>query len=132
MPVANNKKFEIMAIILTKPVFEPVKKTDGFRVLVDRLWPRALTKKALRANAWMKELAPSPSLRIWFKHHPEKWPVFCRSYLLELRLNRIDDKLRAFCKKHKKITLLHTSKDEVHNHSVLLQQFLNELQKKVN
>ena len=121
-----------MANILIKRVYEPVAKTDGFRVLVDRLWPRGLTTEAVHADAWMKELAPSPSLRIWFKHHPEKWPVFSSSYLLELRLNNKPDTLRAFFKEHKKITLLYASKDEVYNHALLLQQFLNNLQKKIN
>jgi uncharacterized protein YeaO (DUF488 family) len=122
----------MMATIHIKRVYEPVAKTDGFRVLVDRLWPRGLTAEALHADAWMKELSPSPSLRIWFKHHPEKWLVFCSSYLLELKVNNKADTLGTFFKEHRKITLLYASKDESHNHAVLLQQFLNELQKKVN
>ena len=118
-----------MATILVKRVCEPAKKTDGYRVLVDRLWPRGFNDETLHADAWMKELAPSPSLRIWFKHHPEKWPVFCNSYQIELKVYSNATALLAFCKKHKKITLLYASKDETHNHAVLLQEFLLNLQK---
>jgi len=120
-----------MAIIQVKRVYGPVAKTDGFRVLVDRLWPRGVTTAALHADDWKKEWAPSPSLRIWFKHHPEKWESFSNSYLIELKLYGQRDEMRAFCKAHKKITLLYASKDETHNHAVLLQQFLQGLQKPV-
>ncbi|MEP6724814.1 MAG: DUF488 family protein [Bacteroidota bacterium] len=85
-----------MANILIKRVCDPVAKKDGFRVLVDRLWPRGLTIDAVHADAWMKELAPSPSLRIWFKHYPEKWPVFSSSYLRELRINDLQKKVNLF------------------------------------
>jgi len=120
-----------MATIQIKRVYEPARKADGFRVLIDRLWPRGFTAAALHADAWMKELAPSPSLRIWFKHHPEEWLVFCKSYLLELKVNNKADSLDTFLKKHKKITLLYASKDELHNHALLLQQFLYSIQKKL-
>lgn len=123
-------KTVVMATIQIKRVYEPVKKTDGFRVLVDRLWPRGFTATALHADTWMKELAPSPSLRIWFKHHPEEWPVFSSSYMLELKVNHKAASLARFFKQHKKITLLYASKDDLHNHAILLQQFLNTMQKK--
>jgi len=117
-----------MAIIFVKCVHEPVKKTDGFRVLTDRLWPRGYSIEVLHADAWMKELAPSPCLRIWFKHHPEQWAAFSSSYLVELKVYADIAALQSFCKAHKKITLLHASKDELHNHAVILRDFLDKLQ----
>lgn len=120
-----------MAAIYIKGVYAPFKKTDGFRVLVDRLWPRGLTTETLHVDAWMKELAPSPCLRIWFKHHPEKWQVFCNSYFTELKVYCDTAALWHFCKEHKKITLLYASKNESQNHALLLQQYLNILQKKL-
>ena len=118
-----------MATILVKRVYESVKKTDGIRVLVDRLWPRGFTTEGLVADAWMSELAPSPSLRIWFKHHPENWDIFSNSYQIELKVYSNAAALKSFCSKHKKITLLYASKDETHNHAVLLQAYLYHLQK---
>lgn len=117
-----------MATILPKQVYEPANNTDGFRVLIERLWPRGITPKTLRADAWLKELAPSPSLRIWFKHHPENWDIFSSSYQIELKLYSNAAALQALCQQHQKITLLYVSKDDTHNHAVLLQQFLYNLQ----
>lgn len=117
-----------MATIFVKPIYEPAKKTDGYRVLVDRLWPRGLTSETVAVDSWMKELAPSPCLRIWFKHHPEDWSAFSHSYQVELRVYSNKMALRKLCRKHKKITLLYASKDQMHNHAVLLQEFLDNLQ----
>ncbi len=117
-----------MATLLVKSVYEPVRKTDGYRVLIDKLWPRGITTEALCADAWMKELAPSPCLRIWFKHHPEQWPSFRNSYLIELKVYADTVALKSFCKAHKKITLLYASRDESHNHAILLRDYLHHLQ----
>jgi uncharacterized protein YeaO (DUF488 family) len=117
-----------MTSIQIKRAYDPVAKADGFRVLVDRLWPRGVATEVLHADAWMKELAPSPSLRIWFKHHPDKWQIFYNSYLIELKVYANKAALHAFCNAHKKITLLYASKDELHNHAIILQQFLHNLQ----
>lgn len=119
-----------MATIKIKRVCDPVSKADGLRVLIDRLWPRGFTVQALHADAWMKQLAPSPSLRIWYKHHPQEWTVFRRSYLLELKVNIKPGMLDDSFNNQKMITLLYASKDTLHNHAVLLQQFLRDLQKR--
>ena len=73
--------------IRIKRVYEKPEKSDGFRVLVDRLWPRGLTKEKADADLWLKDIAPSTELRKWFGHVPEKWPEFRKKYLLELEEN---------------------------------------------
>lgn len=68
-----------------KRVYEKPEKADGFRVLVDRLWPRGLTKEKVAADLWLKDIAPSTELRKWFSHDPDKWSEFRKKYLLELK-----------------------------------------------
>ncbi len=72
-------------MLVAKRVYEPAAKDDGFRVLVDRLWPRGLTKAKARVDLWLKEVAPSTELRKWFGHEPEKWPEFQKRYRGELK-----------------------------------------------
>jgi uncharacterized protein YeaO (DUF488 family) len=74
-------------MIRLKRAYEPAAATDGRRVLVERLWPRGVTKARLRLDEWIKEVAPSPELRRWFGHEPGKWPEFRRRYFAELRAN---------------------------------------------
>ena len=74
--------------IKIKRVYEKPDKTDGFRILVDRLWPRGLTKEKAAADLWLKEIAPSTELRKWFNHEPEKWKEFIKKYQLELKENK--------------------------------------------
>ena len=113
-----------MAIILIKRVYEPAEETDGYRVLVDRLWPRGLRKEMLPAHVWIKGIAPSPLLRIWFNHDPAKWNVFRKSYMAELSKSDAVADLMNCCKEHPAITLLYAAKDKHYNHAVVLQQFL--------
>ena len=111
-------------MIRIKRVYEPPARADGARVLVERLWPRGLTKAAAAVDLWLKQVAPSPGLRKWFAHDPAKWPEFQRRYAAELRANRdAVDALRRLAKAGP-LTLVYAAKDEAHNSALLLQRFL--------
>lgn len=116
-----------MTTIFIKRVYHPRKRSDGFRVLVDRLWPRGLKKEIANVDVWMKEIAPSANLRKWFNHKPEKWIEFSNKYKDELKKASAVQELIQYCKKHKTITLLYGAKDEEHNQALVLQQFVNSL-----
>ncbi|HJT50523.1 MAG TPA: DUF488 domain-containing protein [Nitrosospira sp.] len=112
-----------------KRVYEPSDKNDGTRILVDRLWPRGLTKAKAGVDIWLKELAPSAELRKWFGHDPDKWTEFKKRYLVELAEN--DEQLARLREEIKKgtVTLLYGAKDEEHNDAVVLIEFLNDQKK---
>lgn len=94
----------------------------GYRVLVDRLWPRGIKKDNLKLDTWEKELAPSTELRKWFDHDPAKWTEFKQKYQAELKdKTAILEKL----KQHKNLVLIYGAKDEMHNNAVVLQDILN-------
>src|SRR5262245_5326653 len=106
-------------------VYAPPGKRDGWRVLVDRLWPRGLTKQAAQVDEWMKEIAPSNELRKWFGHKPERWTEFQNRYRAELaKKKELIEMLRAMEKKHGTVTLLFGAKDEERNQAVVLRDFL--------
>jgi uncharacterized protein YeaO (DUF488 family) len=107
-----------------KRAYEPASKTDGVRVLVDRLWPRGVSKKAARIDHWLKEIAPSAELRKWFDHDPAKWAKFRAKYFRELDANRETvDQLRELARSGP-VTLVFAAKDEEHNDAVALQEYL--------
>jgi uncharacterized protein YeaO (DUF488 family) len=110
--------------VLLKRAYEKPSSADGFRVLVDRLWPRGKKKADLRLNAWVKEIAPSAELRRWFNHDPKRWLDFCKRYKAELKAptlkKAIADILYA-ARKHSKITQIYAAKDTEHNEAVVLQ-----------
>ena len=109
-----------------KRAYEKPAATDGFRILVDRLWPRGLTKQKAKVDVWLKDVAPSPALRVWFNHDPKKWAAFKRRYTAELRKNKkAVSELRALLKKHKTVTLVYAAKDVEHNDALVLQDFLS-------
>lgn len=110
--------------IQVKRIYEPASKSDGFRVLVDRLWPRGLSKSDVKLDLWLADLGPSTSLRQWFKHDPTRWVEFQRRYHAELKEKTallLAIKERA---KTRTVTLLYSAKDERHNQAVALQSFL--------
>jgi len=112
--------------IYIKRVYENPLGKDGLRVLVDRLWPRGVTKDEASIDEWAKDLAPSPCLRKWFNHDPKLWPEFQKKYEAELSKSEAPD---AFMKSHhgrKAITLVYAGKDEDHTHSLVLQRYLEE------
>lgn len=112
-----------MARVQIKRIYDAPEKSDGVRVLVDRLWPRGITKKAAALDLWMKELAPSTELRKWFNHDPERWEGFRQRYRRELRKH---DKELEVLKAHAKrrVTLLYGARDTEHNEAVVLQEAL--------
>ncbi len=111
--------------ILVKRVYEPAAKADGFRVLVDRLWPRGLTKEEAPLDQWAKELAPSVALRQWFGHAPSRWDGFRHRYASEL--DGLAEHWRALAERSTRhpLTLLYAARDEEHNNAVALKAYLD-------
>ena len=113
-----------MGKILVKRVYEPASKSDGFRVLVDRLWPRGLAKSDAKLDLWLPDIGPSTSLRQWFNHDPVRWEEFCRRYHAELaKKTELLEELKSYTKKGT-VTLLYSAKDERHNQAIALRSFL--------
>jgi len=103
--------------------FEPAEE-DGERILVDRLWPRGLTKEKASVDLWLKEIAPSNELRKWFGHDPTRWPEFKRKYIEELKASSEPlEQLRQEATQGT-ITLLYAARDEEHNEAVVLEELL--------
>jgi uncharacterized protein YeaO (DUF488 family) len=111
-----------MSIQLKRSYDKPAPR-DGTRILVDRLWPRGVTKEKAKIDRWMKEIAPSTELRQWFAHDPEKWPEFRKRYRAELKGNEALAELKKVAKKQP-VTLVYAAKDEVHNGAVVLKEIL--------
>lgn len=103
-------------------------KTDGYRVLVDRLWPRGVSKEELNHDKWVKEIAPSDELREWFDHDDEKWERFRKRYMEELgEKERKIEKLFGECPQGENIVLLFGAKDVDHNNAVVLKNFMEKI-----
>lgn len=116
-----------------KRVYENAEKADGLRVLVDRLWPRGMSKEDAQVDEWLKEVGPSIELRQWFDHDPSKFNDFKKKYKEELNNNKAQqeelEKLKNWTKEHKKnITLLFGAKDEKNNQAVVLKEILDHQQ----
>jgi uncharacterized protein YeaO (DUF488 family) len=107
-----------------KRVYETPQPADGFRILVDRLWPRGLTKERAAVDLWCKEIAPSSELRTWFGHQHDRFAEFTDRYREELNGNPAVDELRAVIAKHSTVTLLYGAKDEAENDAVVLIGYL--------
>lgn len=107
-----------------KRAYESPSADDGHRVLIDRLWPRGVTKEKAKVDEWLRDLAPSTELRKWFGHDPEKWTEFRRRYTAELKPQK--DTIRALAVRSKKeaVTLLFGAKDEAHNNAVVLAELM--------
>lgn len=108
-----------------KRAYEPSAPSDGTRVLVERLWPRGLSKSALRVHTWLKDVGPSTGLRQWFSHDPRRWATFRARYFREL-----DSKPDAWrplmtAARRGTITLVYSSRDTEHNNAVALRDYLN-------
>ena len=113
-----------MKTIQLKRVYEDKSKDDGYRVFVDRLWPRGVSKEDAHFDEWMKELAPSTELRKWFDHKPERFEEFSKRYKKELAEQKeLLDKLKELAKK-RKVTLLFAAKDTEINNAVVIQEVL--------
>ncbi|MDA8360822.1 MAG: DUF488 family protein [Gammaproteobacteria bacterium] len=115
--------------LAVKRAYAPAAKEDGFRILVDRLWPRGLHKDEARVDLWVKDVAPSDSLRRWFGHGPAKWQEFSRRYDGELDANpEAIIRLKSALAGHTRATLLYAARDEEHNNAVALAAWLHRQQ----
>ena len=112
-------------MIKIKRVYDTPSKEDGYRILIDRLWARGLTKEKAKIDLWLKEIAPSNELRKWFNHDPEKWNSFRTKYGKELKEKQdLIEQIKKFEKENRVITLLYSAKDEKHNNAVVLESYL--------
>jgi uncharacterized protein YeaO (DUF488 family) len=111
-------------VFLTKRIYEDPASGDGFRVLVDRLWPRGITKERAALDLWLKEVAPSTQLRTWFHAQSDAFDEFADRYRAELRANPAVDELRRVGRANPTVTLLYSVKDPARNHAVILADYL--------
>lgn len=117
-----------MPISIKRAYAEPAPE-DGYRVLVDRIWPRGLSRAALALDEWAKELAPSPGLRKWFGHDPKRWEGFRQRYRAELAEPQQKASIEALlaAARNRRITLVYGAKDEEHNQAVVLRDVLSHM-----
>ncbi|MFY9646254.1 MAG: DUF488 family protein [Terriglobales bacterium] len=118
--------------VVVKRVYDAVSSSDGIRVLVDRLWPRGLTKEKAAVKFWLRDLAPSDELRQWFHAHPEGWRLFRKRYLKELvsaEASAAVEKLHRLAEGRRQVTLLYASRMVDHNNATVLKELLEGLPK---
>ncbi len=115
-----------MSELKIKRVYEPATKDDGYRVLVDRIWPRGESKERAQLDEWLKDIAPSTELRKWFGHDPEKMSEFTRRYRAELDANGpAVSHLRQIMEEHPVVTLVYSAKDQQDNQAVVLRDYMS-------
>ena len=115
-----------------KRAYEKPTPADGVRVLVERLWPRGISKQGAALDAWLKDLAPSHALRRWYHARPLQWPLFRKKYLAELReplASRALEELYGLAERSRTLTLVYGSRDEQHNCAVILKELLEGMRK---
>jgi uncharacterized protein YeaO (DUF488 family) len=120
-------EINVSMTIRIKRIYEPAEAQDGYRVLVDRLWPRGVSKQDAAIDLWLKEAAPSTALRKWFNHVPERWDKFKGRYYAELDDNRQHLQPLLKATKDGNITLVYSSRDQEHNQAVALREYLEKL-----
>ena len=113
--------------VKVKRVYGQPAKSDGHRVLVDRVWPRGVKKSNARIDEWLREIAPSTGLRKWFKHDPAKWVQFKKKYAAELDQHREEAEKLARESRKRTVTLLFAAKDSAHNNARALKEYVEEL-----
>jgi uncharacterized protein YeaO (DUF488 family) len=118
-----------MGEVQIKRIYEAVGKTDGIRLLVDRLWPRGVKKEAAQIDEWLKPVAPSDELRKLFHRGNITWDEFEAKYIFELQHNTAVEDLLDIISKNPKITLLYAARDEHQNHALVLLQFIGTMLK---
>ncbi len=112
-------------MLTIKRIYDEPAAGDGYRVLVDRLWPRGVAKDRAKIDLWMKEIAPGDELRKWFSHDPERWDEFRKRYREELNGRQEElEKLRRIVREHAVVTLLFAAKDELHNNAAALREMI--------
>ncbi len=109
-------------MIKLKRAYDPAESTDGKRILVERLWPRGISKEKAKLDLWAKDVAPSNDLREWYSHDVSKWPEFKKKYLAELKSNPAVEELRKGL--HGTVTFIYATHDTAHSGAVVLQEFL--------
>lgn len=117
-------------MIQLKRAYEQVKTTDGYRILIDRLWPRGMSKEKEHLDLWLKEIAPSTDLRKWFNHDPAKFTTFKEHYLIELQSGKAQtayQELLQIIKEKPVVTLIYSAKDETNNNAVVLKEALEKI-----
>jgi len=112
-------------MLVLKRIYEPSSEDDGFRILVDQLWPRGVSKEKAALDLWLKDIGPSTELRQWFAHDPEKWLEFKAKYKIELQ-DKIEylQEIRTATQQHKRVTLLYGAKDQEHNEALVIAEVL--------
>lgn len=113
-----------MATFHIKRIYDEASEKDGYRVLVDRLWPRGVSKERAVLDEWNKDIAPSSDLRIWFGHKADRMEEFARLYAEELDKNPVVKTMKQLAKEHDSITLLYAAHDPKINHAVVLRDYL--------
>ncbi|MTI88928.1 MAG: DUF488 family protein [Balneolaceae bacterium] len=111
----------------TKRVYKEASESDGYRILTERLWPRGVSKQRARLDRWMKGIAPTHDLRKWFGHDPDKWEEFKDRYRKELFGSKAVEELATIIQKEEMVTLVYASKDQQHNSTVVLKEFMEDL-----
>jgi uncharacterized protein YeaO (DUF488 family) len=114
--------------VAVKRVYDSPARSDGARILVDRLWPRGLRKAEAAVDEWLRDLAPSDELRKWFHAQPELWQTFRKRYLKELANPEAENdlqKLYRLAQKRKRLTLVYASKNAIHNNAIVLKELLD-------
>ncbi|MDD1775260.1 MAG: DUF488 family protein [Methanobacterium sp.] len=115
-------------MIKIKRAYRPAEEADGFRILVDRLWPRGISKEKAMIDLWLKDIAPSNDLRKWFSHNVERWSEFKTRYLEELKTKRtLMEHIKNLEKEKGTLTLIYAAKDEEHNNALVLKDKLRDL-----
>lgn len=115
-----------MKTIQIKRIYDDPSESDGYRILVDRIWPRGVSKEEAKLDEWNKDLAPSTELRKWFDHDPDKFEDFSKEYKKELEYNKDELKVLHDIAKSKTVTLLYGAKDVKYNQAVVLKEVLDE------
>ena len=116
-----------MKSISIKRIYDDATDKDGYRVLVDRLWPRGISKEEAKLDEWLQDIAPSTQLRKWFDHQVERFPEFSKRYKAELDLKKTEiEKLKAVAE-NRPITLLYSAKNEEFNQAIVLRDYLNKI-----
>ncbi len=105
-------------------VYTPVRRDDGARILIDRLWPRGIKKEDAQIDRWMRGLAPSTRLRKWFSHKPERWEQFRQRYIAELRAHKAELRDLRMLARRRPVTLVYSARDTEHNDAVVLREVL--------
>ncbi len=112
-------------MIITKRIYDYDDEDEYYKIFVDRLWPRGISKSRANWNEWLKEIAPSSELRKWFAHEAEKWPEFKKRYKTELE-SRTEElkRIKELEKDHETVVLLYAAKDSLHNNAIVIKEYL--------